>query len=63
MGLTNVKIFHPGDPITVREIAGTIDHSLLRPDITSAELVEGCALARRVPLRLRVRPAPRTCPS
>lgn len=46
MGLTNVKIFHPGDPITVREIAGTIDHSLLRPDITSAELVEGCALAK-----------------
>lgn len=46
MGLSNVKIFHPGDPITVREIAGTIDHSLLRPDITTAELVEGCALAR-----------------
>ena len=30
----------------MREIAGTIDHSLLRPDITTAELVEGCALAK-----------------
>ena len=46
MGLSNVKMFHDGDSITVREIAGTIDHSLLRPDITTAELVEGCALAK-----------------
>lgn len=46
MGLSNVKIFHDGDSITVREISGTIDHSLLRPDITTAELVEGCTLAK-----------------
>lgn len=44
--MTNVKIFHEGDHITVADIAGTIDHSLLRPDITVAELREGCALAK-----------------
>lgn len=44
--MTNVKIFHEGDHITAADIAGTIDHSLLRPDITVAELREGCALAK-----------------
>lgn len=44
--MTNVKIFHEGDHVTVTDIAGTIDHSLLRPDITVAELREGCALAK-----------------
>mgnify|MGYP000303070468 FL=1 len=44
--MTNVKIFHEGDHVTVADIAGTIDHSLLRPDITVAELREGCALAK-----------------
>lgn len=44
--MTNVKIFHEGDHITAADIAGTIDHSLLRPDITIAELREGCALAK-----------------
>lgn len=42
-----VKSYHSGDPITVAEIAATIDHSLLRPDITVPELIEGCALARQ----------------
>lgn len=36
-----------GDILTARDVAGTIDHSLLRPDITVAELLEGCALARQ----------------
>lgn len=44
--MTNVKIFHEGDHVTAADIAGTIDHSLLRPDITVAELREGCALAK-----------------
>lgn len=44
--MTNVKIFHEGNHVTVADIAGTIDHSLLRPDITVAELREGCALAK-----------------
>jgi deoxyribose-phosphate aldolase len=33
--------------ITYEQLAGTIDHSLLRPELTDAEVVEGCALARR----------------
>jgi deoxyribose-phosphate aldolase len=32
--------------ITLGEIAYTLDHSLLRPDITVKELKEGCALAK-----------------
>ena len=36
--MTNVKIFHEGDHVTVADIAGTINHSLLRPDITVAPL-------------------------
>ncbi len=32
--------------ISVSDIAVTIDHSLLRPDLKVKELVEGCALAR-----------------
>lgn len=44
--MTNVKIFHEGNHVTVADIAGTIDHSLLRPDITVAELREGCSLAK-----------------
>jgi deoxyribose-phosphate aldolase len=33
-------------PITLAEIAFTLDHSLLRPEITVKELIEGCNLAR-----------------
>lgn len=31
--------------ISIKQIADVIDHSLLRPDITVKELIEGCALA------------------
>lgn len=41
-----IKRFKNGDVITVEEIAATIDHSLLRPDITTEELKEGCRIAR-----------------
>jgi len=45
--MAKVKRFKSGDVITVEEIAATIDHSLLRPDITVEELKEGCELAKR----------------
>jgi deoxyribose-phosphate aldolase len=32
--------------ISTKQVAAVIDHSLLRPDITVKELIEGCALAR-----------------
>ena len=41
-----IKRYSNGDKITVEEIANTIDHSLLRPDITVKELIEGCKIAR-----------------
>lgn len=33
--------------ITVQDVADVLDHSLLRPDITVSELIEGCALAKK----------------
>lgn len=36
----------PKDAITTREIAKYIDHSLLRPELTVEELIEGCRIAR-----------------
>ena len=33
--------------ITVQDVADTIDHSLLRPDITVEGLKEGCELAAK----------------
>ena len=33
--------------ITYKQLAKTIDHSLLRPDMTVDEVVEGCELAKR----------------
>ena len=33
--------------ITVRQLAKALDHSLLRPELTVAEVREGCRLARR----------------
>lgn len=38
--------FKEGETITIEEIANTIDHSLLSPDITMDELKKGCELAR-----------------
>ena len=34
------------DTITLAQLAKTIDHSLLRPDMTEQEVRDGCALAR-----------------
>lgn len=35
------------DPLSFREIARLIDHSLLHPAMTDAEITAGCAVARR----------------
>jgi len=32
---------------SAKDIAKMIDHSLLRPDLTTADIVQGCAIARR----------------
>ncbi len=32
---------------TLRQVAKTIDHALLRPDMSRAEVIEGCAVARK----------------
>lgn len=42
----NVNGFKEGDQITAYDVAQTIDHSLLRPDITVSELIEGCRIAK-----------------
>jgi len=39
-------ILQPGSKVTAKEIAKMIDHSLLRPDMTRQEVVEGCLLAK-----------------
>jgi deoxyribose-phosphate aldolase len=44
---SNPKVFKEGDKITAHDIAQTIDHSLLRPDITVQGLIEGCAVAKK----------------
>lgn len=33
--------------LTLEQLAKTIDHSLLKPELTEQEVIEGCALARR----------------
>lgn len=42
----DARVFKEGDRITAYDVAQTIDHSLLRPDITVEELVEGCKIAK-----------------
>ena len=39
-------VLQPGLQVTSREIAKMIDHSLLRPDMTRQEVIEGCMLAK-----------------
>jgi deoxyribose-phosphate aldolase len=35
------------ETITYRQLAKTIDHSLLRPELTEADIIDGCELARQ----------------
>ena len=35
------------ETLTYRQLAKTIDHSLLRPELTEADIIAGCELARR----------------
>ena len=37
--------FSPGDKITAHQIAKAIDHSLLKPEMTTQEVIDGCKLA------------------
>lgn len=46
------------EDVTYEQLAATIDHSLLRPDLTVAEVLEGCELADRYGvISVCVRPA------
>lgn len=46
------------DDVSYQQLAATIDHSLLRPELTLDEVVEGCALAARYEVKaVCVRPA------
>ncbi len=46
------------DDVSYEKLAGTIDHSLLKPQLTLTEVVEGCALAARYQVvSVCVRPA------
>jgi deoxyribose-phosphate aldolase len=46
------------DDLTYEDVAGTIDHSLLRPELTDDEIEAGCALAARYAVvSVCVRPA------
>ncbi len=47
------------DALTERDIAKTIDHSLLRPELDDAFVEDGCRLAAEYDVASRVRPAGR----
>ena len=47
MNSKKTRTFKKGDKITAHDIAQTIDHSLLRPDITVKELIDGCEIAEK----------------
>jgi deoxyribose-phosphate aldolase len=40
-------IEQPGTKVTAKEIAKMIDHSLLKPEMTRQEVIEGCLLAKQ----------------
>lgn len=44
---TEGMVLQPGTRVTARDIAKMIDHSLLRPDMTRQEVIEGCQLAKQ----------------
>ena len=39
-------VLQPGSMVTAKEISKMIDHSLLRPDMTRQEVVQGCLIAK-----------------
>ena len=41
-------VLQPGTEVTAKEIAKMIDHSLLRPELTRQEVIEGCFLAKEL---------------
>ena len=42
----NGMVLNPGSRVTAKEIAKMIDHSLLKPEMTRQEVIEGCLLAK-----------------
>ena len=55
--MTAMKMLTPND-VTYREVAKTIDHSLLRPELTLTDVEKGCELAARYEVAsVCVRPA------
>lgn len=40
-------ILQPGERVTAKEIAKMIDHSLLKPEMTRQQVIEGCLLAKQ----------------
>ena len=44
--MNNGMVLKPGTKVTSKEIAKMIDHSLLKPEMTRQEVLEGCILAR-----------------
>ena len=45
MGVNSKNIPAPGTPVTAKEIALMIDHSLLKTEMTPKEVIDGCKLA------------------
>jgi deoxyribose-phosphate aldolase len=44
--MTNISVLHR-DTLTYEQLAKTIDHSLLRPELDETEVIAGCELAKR----------------
>lgn len=40
-------VLQPGEKVTAKEIAKMIDHSLLKPEMTRQQVIEGCLLAKQ----------------
>ena len=40
-------MLQPGEKVTAKEIAKMIDHSLLKPEMTRQQVIEGCLLAKQ----------------
>ena len=46
MNIHSKNIYTPGAEITATEIAAMIDHSLLKPEMTKQDVIDGCLLAK-----------------
>ena len=44
---TDGMVLKPGTKVSARDISKMIDHSLLKPEMTKQEVIDGCLLAKR----------------